>query len=386
MNTPSPRGHHLPVALQLHAYLVREHLEDGGMVGPDAGVRWNYRVGRFVKSALPFWPWRDRYYYLQAQAYWILGNLALWRRTDRRDFLDLAVEAAERITREQQPGGYWEYPNIEWQGRVATTEGTWASMALLETCRAGGEGRFGESALAWYRYLEKEVGYQQIAGTRAVNYFAHAAEGGRVPNNSVTVLRFLGMLSAHAEVPTEDTCDGLLAFLESVQTDAGEIPYTVPGVSGDESVPHFQCFQYNAFIALNLAAYFQLRGDDRALALLRGTLRFLGGALTDTGHARYACGQHHRSVTYHTAAVGAALARGQQLGLGDFSESVRVAFSWVTQLQRRDGSFPHSRGDYLLLRDSRSYPRYLCMILYHLLVAEGDRENSTNSSVDSQAL
>ena len=43
------------------------------------------------------------------------------------------------------------------------------------------------------------------------------------------------------------------------------------------------------------------------------------------------------------------------------------AYRYVLALQRRDGSFPHSRGDYRLLSDERAYPRYLAMILLHLL-------------------
>ena len=72
----------------------------------------------------------------------------------------------------------------------------------------------------------------------------------------------------------------------------------------------------------------------------------------------------------------AAEAIGDRLGLGDFSNDVEKSFNFVTQLQRKNGSFPHSRGDYWLLRDSRSYPRYLSMILYHLLLAEGDRDSN----------
>jgi hypothetical protein len=38
--------------------------------------------------------------------------------------------------------------------------------------------------------------------------------------------------------------------------------------------------------------------------------------------------------------------------------------------QREDGSFPHSRADYRILSDRRSYPRNLAMILVHLLAAD----------------
>ena len=66
-------------ARRLHRYLVRRHWREGRLIGPDSGVRFNYRVGRFAKGYLSFIPWRDDLYYLQAQGYWMLAN---WRLAD----------------------------------------------------------------------------------------------------------------------------------------------------------------------------------------------------------------------------------------------------------------------------------------------------------------
>ena len=52
-------------ALRAHSYLVAAHWRDGALVGPDSGVRINYRVGRFVKGYLDAVPWHDAYAYVQ---------------------------------------------------------------------------------------------------------------------------------------------------------------------------------------------------------------------------------------------------------------------------------------------------------------------------------
>jgi hypothetical protein len=44
----------------LHRYLIENQLLDGVLVGPDSGVRINYRIGRFIKSYTRRLPWRDK--------------------------------------------------------------------------------------------------------------------------------------------------------------------------------------------------------------------------------------------------------------------------------------------------------------------------------------
>jgi hypothetical protein len=56
------------------------------------------------------------------------------------------------------------------------------------------------------------------------------------------------------------------------------------------------------------------------------------------------------------------------MGLGDFRALADRGFQHVLSYQRADGGFQfHSRANYGLLTDRRSYPRYLAMILNHLL-------------------
>ncbi|NNL87161.1 MAG: hypothetical protein HKP27_15970 [Myxococcales bacterium] len=81
----------------------------------------------------------------------------------------------------------------------------------------------------------------------------------------------------------------------------------------------------------------------------------------------YECGVEYRNVTYHAAVVAAALTRAAPLGFSDYSEAATRAFGYVLKQLRPDGSIVYSRGDYRFLSDQRSYPRYLAMILYHLL-------------------
>src|SRR5215470_17593325 len=49
----------------LHAFLLRRHFREGLLVGPDYGVRFNFRAWRFLKSALNFIPWHDDCFFMQ---------------------------------------------------------------------------------------------------------------------------------------------------------------------------------------------------------------------------------------------------------------------------------------------------------------------------------
>src|SRR5581483_7363263 len=114
-----------------------------------------------------------------------------------------------------------------------------------------------------------------------------------------------------------DACPGLLAFLARAQKRSGEFPYTVdPGGRRDPRL-HFQCYQYNAFQALGLMRYPELTDDPAPLPIIRAVLRFLRTGLATDGHVFYQCGNAHRAVTYHAAAVGAAFARASQLSIDD---------------------------------------------------------------------
>ena len=101
---------------------MRQHWNGKALEGPDSGIRFNARIGRFVKSYSRFLPWSDRMIYFQAQAYWIKAN---WLLADmgNREAERIALGCTEFVLSQQQPEGFWEYPNPEWKGRIATVEG-----------------------------------------------------------------------------------------------------------------------------------------------------------------------------------------------------------------------------------------------------------------------
>ena len=354
------------VAIRLHEYMVARHWTGGRLIGPDPGVRFNYRIGRFIKSHLPRVDWRDDYYYLQGQGYWTLSNWRLFHLLGEKKFRDFATTASASMLEAQRSDGAWEYPNPEWRGRVATVEGTWASIGLLETFRRTRQAPFLKAVIRWHRFLVERIRFQSVADTLAANYFADSTGDVRVPANCSIVLRFLAeLVNVTGQQEYAEQTGGLLRFLQSVQTPSGEFPYAVSGTAR-LSRDHFQCYQYNAFLCLDLIRYYELTRDRQALTLVQRVLSFLSGGLAADGHAFYACGKAHRAVTYHAAAVAAALRAGARLGFPADDLADR-AFAYVLAQQRPDGGFPYSKGDYGVLSDRRSYPRYLAMILFHLL-------------------
>ena len=363
----------LAAALRLHHYISRRHWNGKALIGPDPGIRINYRIGRFIKSYLPPLPWNDNYYYLQAQGYWILANWRLFQRTGESRYRDVATACSRYMIGQQRDDGAWLYPNREWKGRIATAEGTWGSLGLIESYRQTGAAEFLNGALSWHRFLHDTIGFQKIGDQLAVNYFANQGAA-RVPNNSAFVLRFLAALAdATRESSYLNPCAGLITFMERAQKSSGEFPYSL-GAAVAEDRPHFQCYQYNAFQCLDLMAYYEMTGDPIAASLFLRTLKFLAAGLAADGHAPYDCGESRRQVTYHTAVLAAAFDRACRLGIGEYGPLSARAFNYLLQLQRSDGGFAYSRRDYGILEDRRSYPRYLAMILYHLLGgAAGDR-------------
>jgi hypothetical protein len=124
-------------------------------------------------------------------------------------------------------------------------------------------------------------------------------------------------------------------------------------------------------------SYHDSIGDADSLPLVSGLLRFLREGVGNDGHAFYECGNRQRAVTYHAAAVAAALVGGSRFGVDGCDEPGRRAYAYVLRAQRADGGFPHSTGDYGLLQDRRSYPRYLAMILFHLMDGHTSRSQPT---------
>lgn len=395
-------------AERLHDYLQDSHVRGGALIGPDPGVRFNYRFWRFLKSAWPHRKWGDDLYYLQAQGYWVLANWRMSASTDDR-FARLALAACDQILTHQRSDGAWNYPNPEWKGRVATVEGIWGALGLLESFHRTAHPPYLLAVKRWDGFFRDRIGYQQFGPYSAVNYFAvcaqaagaqaagaddprrdpapHAVVPARdlakpVPNNSALALRYLAAVAAatNEPMPTE-LRSRLVQFIRHAQLPSGEIPY----VYGDPKRVHFQCYQYHAFIFLDLLEYHRLSQDDDVLPVLRGIAGFLATGVRADGRVDYQCGVSHRTVYYHTCAVAAALSRAATV-LGhveSWEVFARQAYEHVLRQQRADGSLPHSRGDYRVLADRRSYPRYLAMMLHHLLLgADGSLRDSAPLAAD----
>jgi len=360
-------------ALRLHGYLTKQHA-DGALQGPDPGIRFNARIGRFVKSYFWFLPWRDRYAYMQAQGYWIMSN---WLLKDQVSVAaELALAASDYVLAAQEPEGYWRYPNPEWRTRIATVEGCFASIGLLESYLHTRRDAYHQAAQRWYRYVLEETGFQRTSSGLAVNYFAGRA-GRRVPNNSALLLRLLAKLKeTTGDDRSLEKAAPLISWLRDVQLESGELPYAVggaPGGAGDRV--HFLCYQYNAFEFMDLATYYRLTGDACLLDILRPLARYLAGGLTPAGFAKYDCHHDTPEVAYYTLAVAQALSQATQLGMGDFDPLVDRAYRQVLDKQRADGRFAYySRANYGVLSDRRSYPRCLSMMLFHLLLAAKHNE------------
>ena len=360
----------LDAVTRLHAYLLREHWNGQALQGPDAGIRFNARIGRFIKSYLHFLAWKDAYAYAQTQKYWILDNWLMVDLLGARQYADLALACSKYLLTAQHPEGYWPYPNPEWKGRIATVEGNYATLGLLETyCRTHQE-PFLLGAKKWVQFVVDRVGFQGEDGLLAVNYFANVHRG-MVPNNSASTLRVFAKL---ARATGDDRyirstqCQGMVAWLSKVQLETGELPYAVGNSKRTDRI-HFLCYQYNAFQFLGLVDYYRITGDQAIWPVLEKLALFVSRGILESGAARYDCHRDRPEVPYYTAALAAALSQATLLGVGDFRSLADRAYKRVLSQQTEDGGLEFfSRGNYGFLSDRRSYPRNLSMILYHLLL------------------
>jgi hypothetical protein len=355
----------LHAAERLHAHILRRHCCRGLVRGPDAGVRLNLRVWRFLKSAIDFIPWSDDYVFMQTQGYWVLANWMLHEATGETRYRELALENTEATLRLQQPEGYWQYPLPERKDLIATVEGTWGAIALLASHAREPRADFLQGAVRWYEYLVTRIGFQDHVPGKAINYFNRPR--GRVPNNSVTVAwLFLHLWKATGEARFLEHLGALLDFLAVVQLPSGELPYVVESPYERRRV-HYLCYQYNAFQFLKLAWTARLKPGTRADSLLPPLARFLAGGITADGASAADCSHQTPEVDYYTAVLAAALYEAARRGILPSQGLSDRCYARLLDRQRPDGSFVYSTGDYGFLRDSRSYPRPLVMTLFHLL-------------------
>jgi hypothetical protein len=352
----------------LHHHIHKTHWNGKSIEGPDSGVRWNFKIGRFMKSYLDFLPWKDGYVFFQAQGYWILANWLLANLFGKEDFEKLALNCSQYVTDQQTPEGFWRYPPLpSREGKIATVEGNIAAIALLHSYRQTKLESFLSAAKNWHWFLTHKIGYKEKNGVVAVQYWSDSSSS-MVPNNTTLTLWTLAEL---ADVTKDEQylmpCEKLIAFLRRVQLESGELPYFVDfSLGGGRS--HFLCFQYNAFEFIDLYHYYRLTEDQNVRPLMLKLAEFLSEAVSKSGAARYDCFHNTPEVPYYTAAVAAALHKASVLGLGDFHAASERAYARVLSHQKTDGGIRFfSRRNFGFLTDRRSYPRNLSMILYHLL-------------------
>jgi len=293
-----------------------------------------------------------------------------------KQWRNITIIRKKKILAQKKEDGAWDYPNPEWKGRIATNEGTWAALGLLETYKDTSDSTFLNGALLWHKFLVDTIGFQEKDDELAINYFANRGNS-RVPNNSITVLRFLAELSIVTKNKEfMSPCEGLLNFVQRSQKTSGEIPYAVEPKSMVYRQSHFQCYQYNAFECLNLIRYYEITKNAKVLKVIKKQVSFLMNGLSDNGFVFYECNNHYRTVTYHTAVMAAALFKAYKTGIIKDKKLINSACNYVLGLQKNDGGFIHSQRDYYFLTDKRSYPRYLTMIMLHLLLSSKNEQTT----------
>ncbi len=351
---------YLDAAIRLHRHLINRHWNRRAIVGPDPIGKIHWRVTRFVRSYLPWLPGDDRYVYLQGQAYWIKGNLALFELTKKFRYLEIVKQCADHIVQRQPSDGAWWHPPIRGRrGFISTVEGVWGSLGLTAAYRKTGKQAYLDAALKWYEFHIKSVGFQQVGEGLAINYYAHS--NSKVPN--VTSMSLLLMAELYKLTEAErylEHTDKMIRFLKDSQLDSGEFPYAL------QARTHFMCYQYNSFEFLDLASYYDFTQDERVRRIMSKLANYLSGGLTERGSCRYNCFKENPEVHYWTAALATALSKAHQLELGDYEAASLKAYRRVLSQQNPDGGFSFSEKNYRFLRDTRSYPRYLAMILNHL--------------------
>lgn len=353
-------------ACALHAAIRSRHLHDGRLEGADQGVRWNIRVWRFVKSYAPWLRPRERFFFLQGQAYWALANWTLGDLTGEARFHDDARAATRAIRQTQREDGAWAYPLRERRHLVATVEGDFGAVAMLEAFGRDGDRGWLEAALGWHAYVEREIGYQRHPAGLCVNYFQKPR--GLVPNNTCEWIWVLGRFAtATGDASFLERVPALLGFLEGVMLPSGELPYELAGPHEPRTQMHYLCHQYNAFQCMKLAWHARAHGDARAQALATRLAGFLATGVLDSGAVRASCASVTPQVLYYADAVGMALHTVSAYGWADHHALADRTFRFVLSHQQSDGSLsPFSSGDYGFLTDRNEYPRYLAMSLFHL--------------------
>ena len=349
-------------ALKLYDHIVTEHWDGQKIVGPDPGIRWNFRLWRYIKNYYRFISWNDDVYFLQCQGYWIVDNWWLFEITKSDKYKIIAEKCSTNIIEKQHPDGYWVHPLPEWRGRIATVEGIYASLGLLYSYQYTKDKVYLDAVLKWYNFLISKTGFIKYKDSLAVHYFADQI-GGMVPNNTTLTLTFFSELYRITQDPEYlKYTEKLIRFLQYAQKNNGEFPYIY------QERDHLLCYQYNSFQFLDLAHYYKIIQDKHIWKILVNISRFLVTGVNMNGSSKYNCDHNLPETHYYTAVLGAALATANNMGIDDFSYVSDHILNRLLMFQKTNGSFGFSRRNYLMFSDDRSYPRYLSMILKHLLI------------------
>jgi hypothetical protein len=368
------RDHLLQAATRLHHHLERSHYRHDLLAGPDAGIRFQLHAWRFLKSALPI-DWRDDHVFMQTQGYWVLSNWMLFEATGETQYREIALAGTEAVLRLQRQDGTWAYPLRERRHLVATVEGNWGATALLASYAREPQPELLQGAVRWRDFLVNRIGFQRHGPGEAINYFDKPR--GKIPNNSVEAAWFfLRLWKATRDARFLEHVAPMTDFIAAVQLPSGELPYIVEGPY-EAARTHYLCFQYNAFQFLKVAWSAEVARSagmndvERKLeAVMAELAKFLASGVNPDASSAADCQHRRPEVDYYTAVLAAALDEAACRGLA----GVRLSDSAYDRLltnQRPNGAFDYSRGDHVILHDSRSYPRPQAMTLFHLLYGSG---------------
>jgi prenyltransferase beta subunit len=358
-------------AVKLYDFIFENFWEDNAITGPDPGLMFNLRVFRFVNSYLHRFSRVKRYYFLQAQAYWVKDNWALFNLTGISKYRDVAISCSNRILSCQESDGSWNYPLKEWSNYVSTVEGVWASLSLLESYSQTSDKSYLDAALKWYDFLINKTGFQEFEDSLSINYLAFSKKDRKVPNNATLALWFFSELfNVTKDARFLKFNDKLIGFLELCQKPNGELIYEV----GKE---HYLCYHYNSFELLDLLHCYNITQSSRVKSVIENLAKFVASGVTENGTVKYSCSQEFPEYIVFSSVAAAALLGATNIGLGNYQDEINKLYSYILENQKENGSFILSRHDMVYVRnpvnwgfltDRTPYPRQMSYILHHLLI------------------